>query len=152
MYGIAGCLEEVPDGSTVSGMAAMPDMQGAGRIGRDKLQQDLRRIFSFLPTVFSPAVQNRIQFCMERARAEIKIDKTRARNFNFGNQGVVAQCLNDAVGNVTRALAGGFRKSHRDIAGKVAMAGVASSFNRGIDGQIRCGRRKFWQFREGIIN
>jgi hypothetical protein len=32
------------------------------------------------------------------------------------------------------------------------MAGVAGSFNRGIDGQIRCGCRKFWQFPEGIIN
>jgi hypothetical protein len=71
-------------------MAAMPDMQGAGRVGGDKLQQDLRRILSFLSTVFSPAVQNRVQFCMERARAEIEIDKTRTRNFHFGNQGVIA--------------------------------------------------------------
>ena len=129
----------------------MTDMQRPGWIGRNKFEKNLRPFSLWLPSVLRSLPENRLQFSVKGCEAQVKIDEPRPGDFDLRDIGIVRECVDNARRDVARTLARRLCKPHGDVAGKVAMAGIASTLNRTFNCQTGRCFRQLRQAGKGIL-
>ena len=116
----------------------MADMQRPGRVCRDEFQQNLRPVPGWLPTIVCALAQSGFQLDMKSCWAEVKVNEPGPCDLDFVDLMTIAQCGDNARGELSRVFSCGLGKSHGDIARKVTVTGISRTLDRTFDRKIAC--------------
>ena len=108
----------------------MPNVQWPRRVRGNEFEQDFRVLSLRLRTVSLARLQYRPQLGVKRLRAQVKIDEAGPGNLDLLNLVAARQRVEQTCSDIARALFQRLREPHCNIAGKVAVGGVA----RALDG------------------
>ena len=129
---MAGGLEQVAERRPVGRAAAVPDVHGAGGIGRHEFDHDLATGADPAPAVGRTLRRNCLDARKPSVTREPEIDEPRACDFSAGHERALRQRGNDGLREFARILARGLREAHGDIAGEVAMFLVARALDHDL--------------------
>ncbi len=132
-------------------MPTVTDVQRAGRVSRHKFEQDPGAVSSRLPPVLLAPIENRLHLGVEGRETQVKIDKARPGHLDLVDVAGFRQRLDNTRRNIPRAPLCRFRKPHGNVAGKVAMTGIAGTLNRTFDRKPGRRPRQFRQLGKGIL-
>ncbi|MCY1227518.1 hypothetical protein D9M72_397880 [compost metagenome] len=108
-------------------LAAVADVQRAGRVGRDELHQYLAVHAALARTVVVALGQHRAQHVGLGGRGQAQVDEAGAGNLHGLDQALRARVglhgIDDALGQFARIALERTRDLHGDVAGKVAVGG-----------------------------
>ncbi len=129
----ACCLEQISDGGAIRCVAPMSDVQWAGWICRDELEQNVGFWPDCLVAVTASLLQNVRQFIMQCFATYPKVDKAGSGDLDLVDKFARRHLIDDHRRNIARILAKRFRETHRDVGREVAVLRVAGTFDRGPD-------------------
>ena len=130
MHAVARRLQKIADRGAEGRVAPVADVQRAGRIGRHKLQEDLRAVAAWLTTVLLAALEHGGDLVVIGRVANEEVDEPRSGNVDLRYYRILGKCVDDASGKLAGVGANRFREPHCYVGGEVAMARVA----RPLDG------------------
>ena len=135
----ARSLQQIAQRGAISGLPTMTHMHRPGGIRGDELEIDLAAGAEVRPAVALALLVDADQFLHVHIAREKQIDEAGARDLGLGHERRGRQRPDDAFGDVPRLALRGLGEAHRDVAGKVAMHGIARALERheGRVGQAR---------------
>ncbi len=107
----------------------MADMQGAGGVGRDELDQDFAARSGIVAAVFFARRENFGHHRLKRVGNEEKVDEPRPRDFDFGNELRGRQVFNQGFSHRARRFAQRLGQCHGEITGEVAELAILGGVN-----------------------
>jgi len=131
---VAGGREQVAERRAVGGEAAVAHVHGAGGIGRDEFDHDLAAAAHLAAAVRLAQRGHRPEFGEPGVFRQAEIDEAGAGDFRAGDQAVHGQGLDNRLRQVARVLAGGLGQAHGNVAGEVAVQGVARALDHHLGG------------------
>ncbi len=129
----------------------MTDVQGAGRVGRDKFEQNPRVFSGWLAAVRLRLLENRREFGVIGIGAEVKIDEAWPGDFDLVEIAAFAKLIDNFGRDITWTFSRGLRQPHRNVACEVAMTRIARAFERAFDREVASDLGKFGQSIQGIL-
>ena len=114
----------------------MAHVQGPRGVGGDVFYLHPAALACVAATIGGFLFQDLPDYALAAGLGKEKIDESGTGNVGAGQESGRRQRRADQLGELARVLAGGFRQSQGDIAGQVAVAGVAGAVYLDIAGGV----------------
>ena len=108
--------------------SAVTHMQGAGWIGRDKLDLQLARGTRAVATVFAATLKNPGNLGMQGGSAQMEIDETRSGDLDLLDARIIDR-RHQQLGNLARLAPRLLGQGHGHVAGKITVFPAARALN-----------------------
>src|SRR5690606_34870702 len=122
-------LEQVRDARAVGGVTPVTDVQGAGRVGRDELDQDAGRFAFRTVSVFVTLPQHAGDLAVQRFTGQPEVDEPGASDLDFLDQLALGHAPGDRLRELARLEAHRFRDLHRDVGREVAVPRITRALD-----------------------
>jgi len=108
----------------------VPDVQRAGRVRGDELDDDARALAAVAAAVGCACLQHVTDDLAVGVRREMEVDEAGTCDFDARDARIGGQRGDDALGQLARRAPCWLGEQHGDVAGEVAMGRVARAFDR----------------------
>ena len=110
-------------------LSTVADMQRAGRIRGDKLDDGALTRASLVVTVRRTKIEDARELGLIRGRRKMEVDEARTRELNFRDEIARGQCVDDRLCQLAWVRACGLGELHRDVCREVAVRCVARALD-----------------------
>ena len=132
----AGRLQQAADTVAHRRAASVAHVQGPRGVGGDVFYLHPAALACVAATIGGFLFQDLPDYALAAGLGKEKIDESGTGNVGAGQESGRRQRRADQLGELARVLAGGFRQGQGDIAGQVAVAGVAGTVYLDITGGV----------------
>ncbi len=134
VHAVAGPLEERGDRVAERGAPAVPDVERAGRVGRDELHHDGEPAPQVAAAIRAACAHELAQLPVQEGVAEPEVDESVPGDLRrIDAEGRKVDALEQPLGDLPRRLSQARREGERDVGGKVAERGIRRPLEGGID-------------------